>query len=103
MPLGYLLLVPFQRPFRWSRLFFTWLLPVIPFVLFFDGIVSCLRIYSPPELHQLVATLPPNGYDWEIGVERGGFLRVPITWLIGRPHSAESLEKKNESRAAVLP
>jgi hypothetical protein len=87
IPVGYFLLAPVQRPFRWSRLFWTYLLPVIPFVLFFDGIVSCLRVYSPRELQELVSALPAseNGYDWQIGVERGGLLRVPVTYLIGIP------------------
>src|ERR1700693_6220026 len=36
---------PFIRPFRWSRLFWTYLVPIIPLVLLFDGVVSCLRTY----------------------------------------------------------
>jgi hypothetical protein len=85
MPLGVLLLAPLMRPLRWSRLLWTYLLPVVPFVLFFDGIVSCLRVYSPPELRELLAGLPTDGYQCEIGVARGGFLRVPITYLIAYP------------------
>jgi len=85
IPLVTFLVVPFMRPFRWSRLVWTYLLPVIPFVLFFDGIVSCLRVYSPPELRELVAGLSSNNYKWEIGMERGGLLHVPIAYLIGHP------------------
>jgi hypothetical protein len=94
LPLFYFLLALFQCPFRWSRLFFTYVLPVIPFVLFFDGIVSCLRVYSPRELHELVATLPSSGYSWQIGVERGGILRVPITYLVGLPDSPAARKEK---------
>jgi hypothetical protein len=34
---------PWIRPFRWSRLLWTYVVPIIPAVLLFDGIVSCLR------------------------------------------------------------
>ena len=92
IPFAYAVLVPFMRPFRWSRVIWTYLLPIIPFVLFFDGIVSCLRVYSPAQLRELTAGITANGYQWEIGVEKGGFLRVPITYLIGYPKAAEPIE-----------
>src|SRR5262249_36295075 len=34
------LVTPFIRPFRWSRYVFTYLLPLIPFVAAWDGIIS---------------------------------------------------------------
>jgi hypothetical protein len=71
------------RPFRWSRLFFTFIIPIIPFALLFDGITSCLRAYSQPELHALVEGLNTPTYQWQIGEERSGLL--PVTYLIGRP------------------
>jgi hypothetical protein len=83
MPLGALLLTPFIRPFRWSRLYWTYVVPVIPFLLWFDGIMSCFRSYSVPELDKLVAELPTNDYKWQIGEERGGFLPIAVTYLIG--------------------
>jgi hypothetical protein len=90
MPLCTLLLTPFIRPFRWSRLFWTYVLPMIPFLLWFDGIMSCLRSYSVPELHKLVASLPTNDYCWEIGEERGSILPVAITYLVGYPANQHS-------------
>lgn len=88
VPAADLLVTPFVRPFRWSRLLWTYLIPVVPLVLLHDGIVSCLRVYSPSELIELTGHLPDsNGYEWEIGVERGGWL--PITYLIGRPRWRE--------------
>ncbi len=73
---------PWIRPFRWSRLFWTYLVPVIPAVLLFDGIVSCLRTYRTPELREIVETLTASGYRWEVG-ETSGIL--PVTYLIGCP------------------
>jgi hypothetical protein len=49
-PLAVWIVTPLVRPFRWSRLLWTYLLPVMPFVVLFDGIVSRLRTYSPDEL-----------------------------------------------------
>src|SRR4051812_13783140 len=46
VPLMVLLMTPFIRPFRWSRLFWTYLIPVMPFIVLFDGLVSCLRTYN---------------------------------------------------------
>ena len=83
MPLAALLLVPFIRPFRFSLIFWTYLIPIVPFVLWFDGVLSCLRAYSPAELSQLISRLRANHYKWEVG-EKIGWL-VPITYLLGYP------------------
>ena len=58
-------------------------MPVIPFLLWFDGLMSCLRSYSLPELEGLVADLPRNDYEWKIGEERGGLVPIAVTYLIG--------------------
>jgi hypothetical protein len=92
LTVGYFLAAPFLQPFRWSRIAFTYLLPVVPFVLFFDGLVSCLRVYSPEELRELVAGFA-SGYRWESGVERRGLLGVPVTYLIGRPDLAAGKQR----------
>lgn len=85
MPLVALALGPFIRPFRWSRLLWTYLVPLIPFVLWFDGIVSCLRAYTPSELRELARNISPNAYTWESGEARRGLLPVKVTYLIGYP------------------
>jgi hypothetical protein len=74
---------PFIRPFRLSRLFWSYLLPVIPFVLFWDGLVSCLRAYSTKQLRAMIASVDADGYVWEAGEESGGF--VTVTYLVGYP------------------
>ena len=88
IPIAAWLFVPFRRPFRWSRLLWTYLIPVIPFVLFFDGLISCLRAYSPAELREMTRGLATSGYRWEIGEKSGGLLPVPVTYLVGCPRSA---------------
>jgi hypothetical protein len=83
-PLRVLVLAPFIRPLRWSRLFWTYLVPALPLVLLFDVLVSCLRVYSVPELRQLTDGL--DRYQWDIGTVRmKWWLPVPITYLIGVP------------------
>jgi len=77
------LLTPTIRPFLWSRLFWTYLIPVVPFALFYDGLASCLRAYSRQELAELVGPLTDHDYEWQIGEERSGLL--PVTYLLGYP------------------
>lgn len=74
---------PWIRPFRWSRLFWTYLVPIIPLVLLFDGVVSCLRSYRAAELREMVARMADREYAWEVGECSTG--QVPITYLIGYP------------------
>jgi hypothetical protein len=81
--LAVLMFVPFIRPLRWSRLAWTYLPPILPIVGLFDGIVSCLRTYSPTELRELSRGL--DSYDWEIGEMRSGWSPLVVTYLVGVP------------------
>lgn len=87
---------PRIRPFRWSRLLWTYLIPIIPLVLLFDGVVSCLRTYRPQELREIVEKLTPCEYHWEIGELEGK--RAPVTYLIGYPRAS-----RRESKAGTGP
>ncbi len=84
--LGVLLAAPFVRPWRWSRLLWTYLPPALPLAGTFDGVVSCLRTYTKAELAELVRGL--DGYDWEIGDFRAGWSPLRGTYLIGVPQRA---------------
>jgi hypothetical protein len=60
-----LLLVPLVRPFRLSRLLLSYVPPLIPFVVAWDGTVSALRAYTPEELLAIARTVPGGGgYEW---------------------------------------
>ena len=83
VPLIILLVTPAIRPVRFSRLLFTYLLPAIPLIGFVDGIISCLRTYSPDEMRRMVN--PFNEYDWAIGQIPVRGLSAPITYTIGTP------------------
>lgn len=77
------LATPFIRPFRWSRYFFTYLIPLIPFCTWFDGMVSVLRLYTPKEMLAIANSLESSSYVWKAGVAKHTFGRV--TYLIGYP------------------
>jgi hypothetical protein len=83
LPLVCWYVTPCIRPFRWSRILWTYLLPVVPLTLLMDGVLSCLRTYSIDDLRELAEGLGDEDYCWEAGEERGP--RMGITYLIGRP------------------
>ena len=84
VPLGVLVLTPWVRPFRWSRLLWTYLVPVLPLAILFDGVVSCLRAYTPEEMLAMGREVG-SGYEWEAGFERPAGSPLPIPYLIGVP------------------
>ena len=86
IPLFVWLGTPFFRPFRWRRLVWTYLIPVVPIVAMWDGFVSNLRTYSVEELQHMVRRIDDPGYRWQIGKIRSiGLSRV--TYAIGWPRS----------------
>ncbi|MCP5098221.1 MAG: hypothetical protein GY943_21950 [Chloroflexi bacterium] len=85
-PLMVLLFTPFIKPFKLSRLVFTYLIPVIPLFVLWDGLVSILRTYTVAELRQMTDQIDPEDYTWEIGrlPENGA---AGVSYLLGYPHS----------------
>jgi hypothetical protein len=83
LPVLALLVTPFIRPFRWDRLFWTYLVPIVPLIVWLEGTVSCLRSYTPAELRDLVTGL--DAYRWEIGAVRTAPLLTVMTYLVGTP------------------
>jgi hypothetical protein len=70
-------------PLKWSRMFLTYLLPVIPLLYWWDGTVSHLRTYTVQELRALVSGIDSESYYWEVGKIDTGRADDPITYLIG--------------------
>ena len=74
---------PFIRPFKWSRIFWVYVVPAAPLVLLWDGIVSAIRTYTPRELITMTEGL--DDYYWQSGIiDKGWFTKV--TYLTGIPH-----------------
>ena len=93
-PLLVLLLVPFLRPFDWRWLPLTYLIPVIPLVVVWDGVVSCLRAYTLDELRALADAIDAPDYCWEIGQVSLGIPALPATYLVGiEDRSASPLKR----------
>lgn len=88
-----------------QRFLLTYVLPLAPLVLAWDGIVSVLRTYTPEELRGLVRGLGGESYEWQIGRfdVPGPTGPWPITYLIGLPVStletrSNTTEKPNDPR-----
>lgn len=75
---------PFFKPFRISRLIFTYLIPIIPFCTVWDGIFSISRLYKPNEMLQMAQGTDSKDYIWVSGKVRNKF-GMSIAYLIGYP------------------
>lgn len=87
-PIAFAVCTPFFRPFRFSRLLFTYVLPLIPLTTVWDGCVSILRLYSPEELMAL-AKQSDNNFIWQAGKVKNK-LGMHVTYLIGYPATKHS-------------
>lgn len=74
------------RPLRPEWLLFTYLIPILPLLIFWDGLVSHCRAYTVPELLAMTAEFP--AYRWEAGEARLTKAPATVTWLTGWPASA---------------
>jgi len=77
------LLIRHMHPRRATWWILTWLLPVIPFIVGWDALISHLRSYTGAELRGFAQGLP--AFQWQQGrvtAPRGG---VEISFLIGTP------------------
>jgi hypothetical protein len=89
-PLLCALAVPFLRPFRPAWIPLTYVVPALPLFVLFDGVVSCLRVYSPDELRALIASLAPahrDAFTWDVGRIRLDPAPVYATYLVGVPRA----------------
>ena len=85
IPLMVWLIVPKVRPVRWHVLLFTYLIPVVPLAIWWDGLASTLRSYTADELHSLISQLPDSHYSWTVGERMVERQPIPMLQVIGRP------------------
>lgn len=83
-PVVIVVVTPFIRPFKFSRLFFTYIIPIIPLGIIWDGTVSLLRIYTPQMLHRMTKEINSPGYTWRTG-KVGARTGKHVIYLIGYP------------------
>lgn len=80
------LLTPWVRPRKASRFALTYLVPAIPALVFFDGVMSMLRIYQPDELTELIRGVPGHeDFEWDVGTTEVRGSPLGITHLVGVP------------------
>ncbi len=72
------------KPTLWQVLF-TFFIPILPLMLGWDNVVSCLRTYSFDELQELIAGLRSDDYCWEIGTLQHPKLPTPYPYIMGYP------------------
>jgi hypothetical protein len=74
---------PFIRPFRWKRLLWTYVIPLIPLTCLWDGLVSACRAYTAAEM--LAMTKGFDDFDWKAdGIAIRG-TAGHLTHLLGTP------------------
>ncbi len=76
-------ITPAIRPWSLRRFAATYVVPVVPTVMTWDGVVSTLRTYTLEELQDFAQDLDAPGWTWDIGEtrQRG----VPLCWILGTP------------------
>jgi hypothetical protein len=83
-PISVLLSTPFIRPFKLDRILFTYLIPVLPLFIMWDGVISVLRTYTVEELNSIILELNHHEqFDWEVGIAKGK--PVDVGFLLGTP------------------
>ena len=66
------IITPFVRPFTWQQFVFTYLVPLLPIFIGWDGAVSNARTYTLEDLNILLSKLEPSeAYTWEKGKMKG--------------------------------
>lgn len=84
-PILFFFCTPFFKPFKWSRILFTYIIPLIPLTTIWDGVISIIRLYSPRQLYALALKADPeNSYNWKFGKVKNkwGFR---VSYLLGLP------------------
>ncbi len=83
-PIAFFFLTPFFKPFRFSRIFFTYLIPVIPLCTIWDGMVSITRLHQPTDLLNMAKQVDDKSYTWKAGKVKNK-LGMHVAYLIGYP------------------
>ena len=85
-PIFVALATPFIRPFRWKRLLWTYVVPLIPLTCWWDGLVSACRAYTVTEM--LAMTQGFDDYDWKADRIAVRGQAGHLTHLLGLPRSS---------------
>jgi hypothetical protein len=84
IPLLVLALTPAVRPVSPFQILFTYLVPVLPLLIFWDCIASQLRTYSALEFETLTADFTSLDYVWQQGFIDAPGVPFRTCYLMGR-------------------
>lgn len=77
------LVTPFMKP-SLVQVFFTYVIPIIPFCIVWDGMVSVLRTYTQKEFESFTSSSGAE-YSWETGTVRHPL--HSISYCVGMPNT----------------
>lgn len=88
VPVLVLLLMPRVRPRRALPLLLTYLPPLLPLVIWWDGLASTLKSYRVEELNAITEEVQRPEYQWQVAELRVRGAPIPVTVVVGRPRGA---------------
>lgn len=86
-----IVLTPVVGPLTLQRFVLTYLIPLAPLVMLWDGLVSVLRAYTPGELQALANEIGAGSYTWEArrcDLPGPMGVKLPMVYLVGCPNVA---------------
>jgi hypothetical protein len=83
IPLLVLLLMPRVRPRRLLPLVLTYFPPILPILIWWDGLASTMRTYTAAERESLAAEVAIEGYDWNVRELKVPGAPIPVLSLVG--------------------
>jgi hypothetical protein len=66
-----LFVTPMVRPMSWKQVVFTYLIPILPLFIAWDGAVSNARTYTLEDMEILIQGQSDENYQWEKGKIKG--------------------------------
>jgi hypothetical protein len=85
IPILVLFLMPLVKPRRVVPLLLTYLPPLLPLLIWWDGLASTLRTHTADELRAVVAEVQEPGYSWRIEEVAVRGAPIPVLRVVGGP------------------
>lgn len=89
VPLLVLFLMPQVRPRRFLPLLLTYLPPLLPALIWWDGLASTLKTYQASELRALVSAIAVPEYEWHVEELTARGAPIPVTIVVGHPTASQ--------------
>ncbi len=80
-----LIITAMVRPMTWQQIIFTYIIPILPIVIAWDGAVSNARTYTLQDMDILLDGMEKKDYKWETGTIKGKMGNK--LYLMGMPQS----------------